>query len=44
MKIGWRLDYFLVSSELAGKIIKSDICEINSASDHVPIILEIQLN
>jgi len=40
--IGWRIDYFLVSPKLIKKIIKSDILEDMSGSDHAPIILEIK--
>jgi AP endonuclease-1 len=38
--IGWRLDYFLVSQELAERVVESVIRNtIYGASDHVPIAL-----
>lgn len=40
--IGWRIDYFLVSSNLMKNIKKSDIMEEIYGSDHAPIILEIK--
>jgi exodeoxyribonuclease-3 len=41
--IGWRIDYFLLSSKLIKKIIKSDILSEIYGSDHAPIILIINL-
>ncbi len=41
--IGWRLDYFIVSKNLAGKVISSDILTDVEGSDHAPIMLEIDL-
>lgn len=40
---GWRIDYFLLSSKLIKKVIKSDILTDILGSDHAPIILEIKL-
>jgi exodeoxyribonuclease-3 len=40
--IGWRIDYFLVSSILLSKVKKSDIMEEIYGSDHAPIFLEIK--
>lgn len=38
--IGWRIDYFLVSSGLAGHIQKADILDDIMGSDHCPILLD----
>lgn len=40
---GWRLDYVLVSKELANKVTISDIEENVVGSDHVPIICNINI-
>ncbi len=40
--IGWRLDYFIISSELKSKIKSSKILKNILGSDHCPIILEIK--
>jgi len=40
---GWRIDYFLVSPELAGKITKARIYSDIMGSDHCPIGLEIDI-
>ncbi|MFW5852817.1 MAG: exodeoxyribonuclease III, partial [Nanoarchaeota archaeon] len=39
--IGWRLDYFCVSSDWKEKIKRADILTEVEGSDHCPIILEI---
>ena len=40
--VGWRIDYFLVSSALAPRIREADIlCEV-MGSDHCPVLLELQ--
>lgn len=39
--IGWRIDYFLVSSALVSKIKKIEILDQIQGSDHAPIILEL---
>ncbi|HAJ94813.1 MAG TPA: exodeoxyribonuclease III [Actinobacteria bacterium] len=39
--VGWRLDYFFTSSELAGSIADSYILNKVMGSDHCPIVLEI---
>jgi exodeoxyribonuclease-3 len=36
---GWRIDYFLLSSKLIKKLLKSDILSEIYGSDHAPIIL-----
>lgn len=38
---GWRIDYFLVSSRFADKIVNADILTDIMGSDHCPVILEI---
>nr|WP_256443541.1 hypothetical protein [Candidatus Nanopusillus massiliensis] len=39
----WRLDYCVVSKELKDKIDKEDILVDIFGSDHVPILLEINI-
>lgn len=41
--IGWRIDYFLVSSRLADKIKRAEILSDITGSDHCPVLLEIDL-
>lgn len=38
--LGWRIDYFLVSNTLLGKVQKSEILDEIFGSDHCPIFLE----
>lgn len=40
---GWRIDYFLVSSSIANKVISSEIHNDIFGSDHCPVSLEIDL-
>ncbi len=40
---GWRIDYFLVSKKLKNKIIDSNILSKITGSDHIPIILTIDI-
>ncbi len=41
--IGWRIDYFLVSDSLRGRIADADIlCDV-MGSDHCPVTLDIEL-
>ena len=41
--IGWRIDYFLVSDSIKGRISAADIlCDV-TGSDHCPVSLEIEL-
>lgn len=40
--VGWRIDYFFVSSELTKKIKKADIHNNVFGSDHCPISLELK--
>ncbi len=41
--VGWRIDYFFVSSDLEDRIIDSDIMEDITGSDHCPVSLTIDL-
>lgn len=41
---GWRIDYWLVSDRLAGKVIKSEMVDSGERQDHTPIMLEIELD
>lgn len=38
--VGWRIDYQLVTKELAGKILKSWVYKDNRFSDHAPLIVD----
>lgn len=38
--IGWRIDYFLVSKKIAGKIVDARIDASVLGSDHCPVVLE----
>jgi exodeoxyribonuclease-3 len=40
--IGWRLDYFLVSQGLMGRVKDVEICANVYGSDHCPVTLEIE--
>ncbi len=39
--VGWRIDYFLVSSDMAGRIVSTDILNEVFGSDHCPVELVI---
>lgn len=39
--IGWRLDYFLISRELVGKVLETTIYDEITGSDHCPIGLDL---
>ena len=41
---GWRIDYFVVSNEIASKVQKSEILNDVFGSDHCPILLEADLH
>jgi len=41
--VGWRIDYFLVSSTLRDKVKAADIHPATMGSDHCPVSLEIEL-
>lgn len=40
--IGWRIDYFLVSSLLRNNITRADILDQVTGSDHCPVLLELK--
>lgn len=40
---GWRLDYFLVSEDISGKITESTMLSKVYGSDHCPILLDMEL-
>ena len=40
---GWRIDYFLTSESLKGRIISADIQTDIMGSDHAPISLEVDI-
>ncbi len=39
--IGWRIDYFLVAQNLAGKIKKAEILDCVEGSDHCPVMIDL---
>jgi exodeoxyribonuclease-3 len=40
---GWRIDYILISEKLKNKIISADILSDYLGSDHIPIVLKIDI-
>lgn len=40
---GWRIDYWVVSSDVADKVRVSDMIDSGTRQDHTPILLEIDL-
>lgn len=42
--IGWRLDYFLVSNSIFGKVKKSAIMTKVLGSDHAPVVMEMDFD
>lgn len=40
---GWRIDYWLVSSRIANKVIKSEMIDSGDRQDHTPIYLELNI-
>jgi exodeoxyribonuclease III len=40
--VGWRLDYFFVSSDLKDRIKKAEILDDMLGSDHCPVLLELK--
>lgn len=42
-KVGWRIDYFIVSEDLKDKIISAEIHDDVLGSDHVPVELIIEI-
>ena len=41
--IGWRIDYFMVSAELAPALRAADILDTVTGSDHCPVMVEIDI-
>ena len=41
--LGWRVDYFIVSKDLKGKVKKSSILKDVTGSDHAPIEMELNI-
>jgi len=41
--VGWRIDYFVVSTRLAEKITEAEILPDVMGSDHCPVVLDIEL-
>ena len=41
--VGWRIDYFCVSSVLKDRLIKSYILPEVMGSDHAPVVLELSI-
>ncbi|MCB0727866.1 MAG: exodeoxyribonuclease III [Ignavibacteriae bacterium] len=41
--IGWRIDYFMVSNDIAGKVKKAEIHQDVFGSDHCPISIDLEL-
>lgn len=39
--IGWRIDYFLVSKRLSDKVLRAEILDQITGSDHCPVLLEL---
>jgi len=42
--IGWRIDYFLITSDLMPRIKQAEILSEVIGSDHCPILLEIEMD
>ncbi len=40
---GWRIDYFLVSANLQEKLVRADILDQITGSDHCPVLLELEV-
>jgi exodeoxyribonuclease-3 len=41
--IGWRIDYFIVTTDIVNKVLGSDIMSDVDGSDHAPIVLNLKL-
>ena len=41
--VGWRIDYFMVSEDIAGNVISCEINDGVQGSDHCPVTLEIKI-
>ncbi len=42
-KVGWRIDYFIVSDDCKDKIISANIYDDVEGSDHVPVELVVEV-
>lgn len=42
-KVGWRIDYFIVSEDLSDKLVSAEIYDDIDGSDHVPVELIIEM-
>ena len=40
---GWRIDYWIVSQDVADKIRVSEMVDSGERQDHAPILLEVEL-
>lgn len=40
---GWRIDYFVVSQDLLGRVRRADILDQVMGSDHCPVLLDVDL-
>lgn len=40
---GWRIDYWLVSNRIAGRVKRSEMIDSGPRQDHTPVLLEINL-
>lgn len=40
---GWRIDYWLVSDRIAGRVVRSEMIDSGPRQDHTPILLQIDL-
>ncbi|KAA0208425.1 MAG: exodeoxyribonuclease III [Ignavibacteriaceae bacterium] len=41
---GWRIDYFMVSEDIAGKVTFAEIHDTITGSDHCPVSINIEIN
>lgn len=41
---GWRIDYWLVSEQIASKVLKSSMIDSGKRQDHTPILLDVELD
>ncbi|MGI6643565.1 MAG: exodeoxyribonuclease III [Bacillota bacterium] len=40
---GWRIDYWIVSNRIVGRVIRSEMLDSGPRQDHTPVLLEIDL-
>jgi exodeoxyribonuclease-3 len=38
---GWRIDYFLTSDRIAGRVTRSEMMDSGARADHAPLLLEL---